>query len=286
VAVTEGCHLRRGRHSRHAQDTPLPAETEPAMNELHVGRGVVVEDLLPAKGGYLLISDFLPEVFSAQEFDPNVHGFNLIKDKTYRTKSDVVDLIDGIFTRGENTLTKDMGLEFIWEHLDDCTSLIDLIPLPQKDATNGHLWAHSRINRILRSPLLRRVLCSEKPFKFKKGVKIHARVSPRAITSFDALVLARALIMTYDGVVVTDMERYGHESHVSLILEDRLVAWVRVLRNVPERLRRSLLSIENKFGHKTIREDAEILAEYDCIFGKTQDGYDTFIKQMMGRLPM
>ena len=233
-----------------------------------------------------MISDHLPEIFSAQEFDPNAHGFNPIKDRSYRTKSDFVDVIDGIFTRGENTLTKDMGLEFIWDQLDECTSLRDLIPLPAKDASNGHLWAHSRINRILRSPLLKRVLCSDKPFKFKKGVKIHARVSPRAITTFDALVLARFLMMAYDGVVVTDMERYGHESHVSLILEDRLVAWVRVLGNVPEKLRQSLLSIENKYGNKTIFEDAEILAKYDCIHQKGQDGYDTFIKQMMGRLPM
>lgn len=255
-------------------------------SELHIGRDVVIEDLLPSRGGYLLINDSLPEVFSAQEFDPNVHGFNLIKDKTYRAKSDVVDLIDGIFTRGENTLTKDMGLEFIWANLDYCTSLIDLIPLPGKDATQGHLWAYSRINRILRSPLLSRALCSDKPFKFKKGVKIHARVSPRAITSFDALVLARALIMIYDGVVITDMERYGHRSHEALILEDRLIAWVRVLGNVPEDLRRSLLSIKNKFGHKTIFEDAETLAKYDCEYTKGQDGYDTFIKQMMGRLPM
>ncbi len=259
------------------------------MNELHVGRGVVVEDLLPEKGGYLLISDHLPEVFSAQEFDPNVHKLNPLRDKSYRTKSDFVSVIDGIFTRGENTLTKDMGLEFIWDRLDESTSLEGLIPLPQKDASNGHLWAYSRINRILRSPLLKRVLCSDNVFKFKMGVKIHARISPHAITEFDALVLGRLLMMLYGGqVVVKDMEFLGHDSHAALIREERLIAGVRVLANVPERLRRSLLSIENRFGRETIFEDAKTLAEYSGLRPdplKKDNEYNEAIDEYMGTVP-
>jgi hypothetical protein len=69
-------------------------------------------------------------------------------------------------------------------------------------------------------------------------------------------------------IVVPDFGFYGREGHVSVIRENRLVAGVNSLGELPPKLRQSVLLIKDKEAAGATVEDAETLAKYaragDC----------------------
>lgn len=216
------------------------------------------------KGGCLFIDDEVPEIPKARIFDPRFDSFNPLHGIDYRGSLDLVANFDAIFSRGDTTLTKDTGLDFIAEELErKPKSLEKLIPVPEKKSSTGHVWAYSKTQSLLRSPVLSSVLCNPTNFSFNPKSVILARINRAELGDFDALVLGLFLISRFKGqVVVPDFGFYGRDSHVSLIREGRLVAGVNFLDELPAKLRRAALLIDDRRASGTTFEDAETLAKY------------------------
>ena len=134
------------------------------MNKLYVGLNKEIE--LP-KAEFLFIDDEVPKFPQARIFDPLKHSFNPLADLNYRRGCTVVEIFDALFGRGDSTLTKDTGLDFIADAFEtEPRSFPDLISTPDRRATTGHIWAYSKVQRILRSPVLKKVFCSKPNFHF------------------------------------------------------------------------------------------------------------------------
>lgn len=245
------------------------------MNKLFVGFSKEVE--LP-KGGYIFIGDEVPEVPRARAFNPLEHSLNLLEDLSYRKICDIVDIFDALFSRGDGTLTKDTGLDFLAEALGaEPRSLETLIEEPDRKSSTGHIWAYSKVRRILRSPVLRRVLCNPTNFSFNPNSKILARINRAELSDFDSLVLGLLLMAHFKGqLVIEDMGFYGRECHVSLIRKERLIFGCNFLGELPPKLRQAALLLEEKTASRARLEDAELLAEYAGLI-KGTNAFNEFV---------
>ena len=230
------------------------------MNKIYIG---TTPPELP-KGGYLYIHDHIPDIPRSRVFDPKAHSFNPLQQLTYRRASDLVEIFDALFSRGDSTLTKDTGLDYIAEALEGSpASLEALIPRPDKKSSTGHIWAYGKVQRLLRSPVLKDMLCKRTNFSFNSNSVILARISRAELGDFDALAIGQFLMAHYKGqVVVPDFGFYGRGAHVSLIRENRLIGGVRFLGELPDRLRDSVLLIEDKTVAGALYDDAVLLAKY------------------------
>lgn len=232
------------------------------MNKITVGK-LPLE--LP-KSGFLFIHDTVPDIPRARVFDPTKHSFNPLSDIDYRKASDIVDVFDALFSRGDGTLTKDTGLDFISDALEQQpTSLDTLIETPDRRASTGHIWAHGKVRRLLRSPVLQKMLCTPAHTKFSFNPRsiILARINRAELGDFDALAIGHFLMVQFKGqVVVPDFGFYGRDTHVSLIRENRLIAGVRFLDELPERLRLNVLLVEDKAIGRATFDDAVVLAKH------------------------
>ena len=120
------------------------------------------------------------------------------------------------------------------------------------------------LDDILVSPLLRRVLCNPTNFSFNPNSVIQARINRVELGDFDALVLGLLLMSHARGqVVVPDFGFYGREIHSRLIREERLIAGVSYLDELPDTLRAAVLLIKEKRLSGTTADDAEELAKYE-----------------------
>jgi hypothetical protein len=253
-------------------------------NKLYIGE----PDIELPRGGCLLIDGTLWDVPAWRRpriFDPLDSSFNPLADLDYRKSCDIVDIFDALFARGETTLTKDMGLEFIADLLEhrpkSFEELADLIPEPDKKSSPGHTWAHGKVRRILRSPVLRKVFCERPNFTFKRGSVNQARINRAELGTFDANALGLFLIANFSGqIIVPNFGPYVRPFHSSLIDEQRLIAGVRTLSQLKGELRDAMMLME-KVGQGCTYDDAQELAKYDCKHPPHTDGYDTFIKSVM-----
>ena len=115
----------------------------------------------------------------------------------------------------------------------------------------NRIWGDEEVSELIGdlmvSRVLKRVLCS-----------------PRAeLGEFDALVLGFFLMAQFRGqVIVEDLGFYGRDAHVSLMRENRLIAGVNFLDELPDKLRKAVLLIEDKVGMSATVDDAETLARY------------------------
>jgi hypothetical protein len=253
------------------------------MLELHVGFSKKIE--VPKKGGCLFIADEVPKLPSwrrAKVFDPLKHSFNLMDGMDYRKASAIEEVFDAAFPRGDGTLTKDTGLDFIGEALDgNPASFEGLVREPDKKSSTGHVWAYGKVRRILRSPVLRQVLCNRTNFPFKRGSVILARLNRAELGEFDALVLGLFLMAHFKGqIVVPDFGFYGREAQVSLIREGRLIAGVNTLNELSPKLRQAVLLIKDKVGSGATIDDAEVLAMYAGHVRATT-GFNDFVQEAM-----
>lgn len=253
--------------------------SRPMLNKLYVGFSKEIE--VP-KGGCLILDDEAWEIPKARVFDVGKHCFNPLKEIDYRGACDVVALFDAVFDRGDTTLTKDTGLDFISDELEGGPgSLADLISPPDKKATTGHIWAYSKVRRMLRSPVLKRVLCNPTNFSFNPRSVIVARVSRKELGEFDALVLGLFLMAHFKGqLVVPDFGFYGRDAHVSLLREGRLIAGVNVLGELPPKLRQNGLLVKDKIASGATHEDAETLAAY-AGHARATNAFNEFVQGAM-----
>lgn len=261
----------------------LPPPPKQNMNTIYIGTRAQVE--LP-KGGCLYIADEVPDMPRARVFDPTTHSFNPLKGLDYRKQCAVVDIFDTLFPRGENTLTKDTGLDFIAEALaDEPQSFDTLIAPPTKSASTGHIWAYGKTQRLMRSPVLKQMLCTPTNFSFNPRSTILARVNRAELGDLDALAIGQFLIGQFQGqIVIPDGGFYLKDTHVSLIRENRLIAGVRFLDELPQKLRRAVLLIDDKQVAGALHDDAVLLAKHAGLHPdptREDNGFNKFVEEAL-----
>ena len=258
----------------------LACLARPYMNRLEIG---LSKKVFFPEGGYFFIDDEVPDIPRARIFDPNEDCFNPLARRDYRKCCSLVENFDALFSRGEDTLTKDTGLDFISDALEgEAKSLEDLVPTPDKTSSTGHIWAYGKLRRILRSPVLKRVLCSSgRQFSFNPRSVILARINRAELGEFDALALGLFLISSFKGqVVIPDFGFYGRDIHTSLVRENRLVAGVNFLDELPDKLRQSVLLMNDKMPSGATYDDAQTLARYARLLPGTNE-YNDFVHAAM-----
>jgi hypothetical protein len=254
-------------------------------NKLYIGPDPDIE--IP-KGGCLLLDGrewTIPAWRRPRVFDPRTCSFNPLADLDYRKRCDIVDVFDVLFSRGETTLTKDMGLEFIADLLErepkSFKELADMIDEPDKKSSPGHIWAYNKVRRFMRSPVLSKVFCERPNFSFKRGSVNHARIDRAELGPFDANALGLFLIAQFPGqIIVPNYGPYARPFHTALIEQGRLIAGVRMLSQLKGELHDMALLMEKEAAGCTYDDAAEI-AKYDCKHQPHTDGYDTFIRAAM-----
>ena len=238
------------------------------MNVLHVGFTKSVD--LP-KGGYLLIDDEVRDIPKSRVFDPMQHSFNPLKGIDYKRARELAELFYTINPQGENTLTVRNGKRALLKALMQADRL---------DKAKGDEEVSGMLDDILLSPVLRRVLCNPTNFSFKETSIIQARINRVELGDFDALVLGLLLMSHFKGqLVVPDLGFYGRDIHSRLIREERLVAGVNSLSEMPEKLKKTALLIDEKIPNGATVEDAEELAKYvRPALGRNSNKYLAFIE--------
>jgi hypothetical protein len=236
------------------------------MNSLLIGSHKDFSDFL--QGDCLFLHDQLPAIPDWRRpvvFHPARHHINPVLNVDYHYAVSFVEAIDAVFSRGESTLTKDTGLDFILQALlSKPTSLQTLIPEPGKKSTPGHIWAYNKVNRILLSPTLRRVFDPKRPqFNFNRSGIFLVHINRAELVEFDALFLGLILMSVYRAqLVVPDLGFYGRNVHTNLIRQKRLIAGLNYLDEVPVPLRRALLSIKDIHASGVQYDDAVLLAKH------------------------
>jgi hypothetical protein len=264
------------------------------MLELHVGNPDIK---LPA-GGFLYLHDEPPSDFKGRIFDPRHDGFNPLKELDEEGAEDLVAALYTISAEGANTLTVRNGRRSLLE------ALISQ-PAPDKSkkkGTWGKLSNHRRkelrfdevrgdeevtgmVQDILGTSLRRRVLCTPSDFSFNPKFKIAVRLNRAELKERTCLILGLLLMSYYKGLfIIPDFGFYGRDIHTSLIRENRLIAGVNDLSELPDKLRRRVLSIRDKTGRGALYEDAVTLAEYAGLVPdptREHNPYNDFIKDAM-----
>lgn len=242
------------------------------MNQLYVGLGQQIE--LP-RGGFLFVDDELPEIPRARIFDPKcLVNFNPLKDINDIKARRLAQILYTIYPEGESTLTVRNGKRSMVPALMEAKSL---------DTVRGDDEIMGTLNDVLVSPTLRRIFCGKgHTFSFNPRSVILARINREELGEFDALVLGLFLMEQYPGqLVVPDFGFYGRDVHSGLLRSNRLIVGVRFLSELPPKLRRNAMLIEEKVAMGAIYEDAVELGRYDCRFPPNTEGYDAFIKAAM-----
>jgi hypothetical protein len=135
------------------------------------------------------------------------------------------------------------------------------------------------IKDILASPVLKRVFCETPNFTFNGNCVNQARLDRAELGDFDALVLGLFLMAHFKGqLMVPDLGFYGRDAHVSLFREDRLIAGVNYLDEIPPRLRKQALLVKDKVASGTVYQDAETLALYARHWPGT-DGFTGYVQE-------
>jgi hypothetical protein len=203
------------------------------MNKLYVG---FTKEVRPSKTG-LFIDDKVPKIPLAKVFDPKKHSFNPLAGIDYKKARQIADVLYTISPQGENTLTVRNGKRAL---------LKALLKAKRLDQVRGDEEVQGMVDDILVSPVLRRVLCNPTNFSFGSDI-ILAKLNRAELGDFDALVLGLFLMAHFKGqVVVPDFGFYGREGHVSLIKENRLIAGVNSLGELPPKLRQNVLLIKTR----------------------------------------
>jgi hypothetical protein len=195
----------------------------------------------------------------AFRFDPEKHSFDPLAGMDYRKARDFVSVLDAVFPEGENTLTRKNSNFLMLKELLSGKRLSGLIELDPKDPAS--VDAYQKIQTLLLSPVLKRVLCNTLNFRFEGTVL--ARLDRAKYGEFDCFVLAQLLISQFKGtVVIPDFGFYGRDYLTYLIREERLVCSVNSLSEVSPKLRDALLLMEDKEGKECSFDDARTLAGY------------------------
>nr|WP_299912305.1 hypothetical protein [Sphingomonas bacterium] len=193
----------------------------------------------------------------SREFDPLKHSFNPLHKIDHRRARDLARILYAADPGGDTTLTTRNGRRALARLLLTATSL-DTIHGDTKDP--GEAEAQALLDNVLFSPVVRSVLCE--PANFALTGTILARLNRAELGDEDCYVMGNLLASLYRGtVVIPDLGFYAHPGHRTLIRQDRLIAGVNSLDELPE-FRSQLLTITRKEGSHCTWRDAEELAGY------------------------
>lgn len=247
------------------------------MNQLHVG---FTRKIALPKGSFLFIDDELPRHPKAKIFEPRKHCFNPLKKIDHKTAREIADVLYTTSPQGESTLTVRNGRRALAQALA-AGERLDRLSVESKIKGVAE-EVEGMIDDILFSPVLERALCSDDDFGFGgRNTKVFARINRAEPGDFDALVLGLFLMAHFNGqVVVPDFGFDGRDAHVALIHDERLIAGVNTLGELPPALRRNVLLIEDKVAAGTTLEDAETLAAY-ARFARNTNGFNDFVRDAM-----
>lgn len=249
------------------------------MNVLVVGTNKTNTILEHLPNSFLLIDDgeiidaiSFPKRRKVTRFDVTKHSFNPLKKIDHIRAREFVQILDAIFPEGENTLTK-RNSNFVLLNALTSAKRLDKLLYPSRDPAQTD--AYQKIQTLLMSPVLTRVLCRPTNFPMK-GIVL-ARLNRAELGDFDCFVLANFLISQYKGqIVIPDFGFYSCPFHVSLIRQNRLIAGVNFLDETE--LRNPLLLIDEKIGQHCTDEDAKTLAGYSGLLPNT-NAYTDFIQR-------
>lgn len=237
-------------------------------SHLHLGLGA--HDFLQyATAPFLLIDggeiaeEFATAFPAARIFEPSRHSFDPLHNIDHKKARDITSALFSYQEHGKTTLTKGEGARALAPLLLELSSL-ERVPEPKKD-DRGMIEAIATVNDLLFSPVLRKVFCTKPDFFPHKKRSIIARINRAELGDFDAFFLATFLTLQFQGqVIVPDFGFYGRDFYTALIQQNRLVAGLRYLGEVPTPLQRVLLTIPVEQWHldQLTREDAEKLISY------------------------
>lgn len=226
------------------------------MNKLFVGFKNTINENLP-KRNFLFLHDDIPKLSDSlrpQIFDPEKHSFNPLQGLTYKRARELAVVLYTLYPQGENTLTVRNGQRQLLKALLTAKSL---------DELDGDEEVLALKDDLLASPVLRSVLCRKKNNTALAGVVL-ARINRKELGEFDALALGLLLINAYKGqLVIPDLGFYGRDVHAGLVREERLIAGVNFLDELPEKLRKAVLLTRDKEAHEALYDDAVLLAKYE-----------------------
>jgi hypothetical protein len=211
-----------------------------------------------------LIADEVPVITRSRVLDPMKHCFNPLKDIDYKRARELAELFYTISPQGDNTLTVRNGKRALLK------ALLKAGRLDRVKAAKGDEEVKALIDDILKSPILRRVLCNPTNFSFNPKSMIVAKISRKESGDFDALVLGLLLMSHAKGqVIVPDLGFYGRDIHSRRIHEERLVAGANTLNELPPKPRQMALLIKDKRASGATVDDAEEPARYERLSPRT-----------------
>jgi hypothetical protein len=244
-----------------------------AMNALFVGTKNNIK--IPKKGIFLFIDDEVPNIPLAQTFDPRHHSLDPLRNITKHQARELAEVLYTLAPEGNTTLAVRNGRR------DLAPALFEADRFDRIKSDNEEVEA--MVKDILFLPVLNEVLCGKKDiFALKRHTVVLARLNRAEIGDFAARVLGFILINMFKGqIVVPDFGFYGRDIHIGLVRENRLIAGVRYLDELPLQLRRAVLTIPSPEAHGALHEDAELLARYAGLVPHT-NGYNAFVDDAMG----
>ena len=230
------------------------------MNQLHLGFD---RNVAPLDKGFLYLADEIPEMKWARKFDYTKHHLNPLSGITYKKARNLSAALYSLTLQGETTLARRDGERALLRAFLHSRRFDRLkFPTPRnKSEERGNEDAQALIDDLLQSPVLKAVFCTTTNFTFDKKATILARINRAELGDFDALVLSLVLINHFQGqIIVPDFGFYGRDVHISLVRENRIIAGVNHLAELPLRLRNALLLVKDKRAHGVLYDDAVLLA--------------------------
>ena len=243
-------------------------------NKLYVGFSKNIK--LP-KGSFLYIDDDVPPHPKAKVFDPLKDGFNPLRGIDKKSARDLAAVLYTLPSEAPNTLTVRNGRRALAKAFAGATRLDDIEVESKIKGVKEEV--EGMLEELLFTDLMRTVLCGENDFAFTgKNAKVFARINRAELGDFDALVLGLFLMSHFRGqIIVPDFGFYGRDNNANLIREERLIAGVYHLGELPPKLRSAVLLIPDKIASGAKLEDAEELAGYARLLRGT-NGYNDFVQ--------
>lgn len=224
------------------------------MNKAYIG--FHVKPSVP-EGPVLLICDELPEVALPFQrvYQPEKQSIDVLRGIDERRAEELSDSLYDIYPES-TTLTVRNGRQDLRDALLKADRLEKVTGTEEVDRV---------IRDILFQPVVRNALCSRSSvFRIAKENVVVARLNRKEIGDKAALIIGLVLLNMYKAqVVVEDFGFYGRRAHRRLVREDRLIAQVNSLKELPEELRNSFLSIREREGKGVLFDDAETIAKLD-----------------------
>jgi len=190
------------------------------------------------------------------------HHLNPLQHIDYLQACDLLAAFQATFPAGQNTLTKEGAWDWLLEAFLGAAKGERLDKLFRaKFDDPGYVSAQRMVRRLMRSPLLKQVLCA--PTNFPMDAVVLARISRATLGDFDSFVLGNLLINQFQGqVIVIDGGFYLRDHHIRLIRQGRLFLCVDYLEQLSPSLREAALGIRDKVAFRTSQNDADILKLY------------------------